>query len=157
MSRSCSCCCRRVSSLFSSRSAVTHWGAAGNINQCAEQSAPSLIQSPLHQNAAIRTTEACESVCSRQCYGRVICCVCAGPPATDPKQTLLARRRGKKEQIEHYGDECCVKLELPLSRGAQVRPKIRREVRDISVAAVEAEIETKKWRETEENSVFHSR
>lgn len=62
MSWSCSYSCCRVSSVFSSGSAVTHWSAGGNINQCGEQSAPSLIQSPLQQNAAIRTTEACKCV-----------------------------------------------------------------------------------------------
>lgn len=73
MSWSCSYSCCRVSSVFSSGSAVTHWNAGGNINQWGEQSAPSLIQSPLQQNAAIRTTEACKCVFVCLCACVLLC------------------------------------------------------------------------------------
>lgn len=103
MSWSCSYSCCRVSSVFSSGRAATHWSAGGNINQCGEQSAHSLIQSPLQQNAAIRTTEACKCVFVCCCV-RLIC-LHAGPYASHSAAATPTTRnkplyRGKTEWIE---------------------------------------------------------
>lgn len=127
---------RGISLAFSSRtlSAVTHRSAAGSINQCAEQSAPSLIQSPLQQNAAIRTTEECV-------FTPLLClcdlCVCASPSASRRRPETNPFRETKWEEEadrEHCGEECCVKLLLPLSCSAQERQKFRRGARKMTVS-----------------------
>lgn len=65
----------------------THRSAAGGINQRAEQSAPGLIQSPLRQNAAIRTTGA-----------RVF------TPPLRPRDLLAPETLGEAD-VERYGGE----------------------------------------------------
>lgn len=75
----------------------------------------------------------------------------------NPKQTPLQRE--DVVDRDHYGDECCLKLELPLSCSPQARQKIRCEAREITVqlllsfSAEEAEIETKKCCEAKKFSL----
>lgn len=104
---------------FSSRtlSATAHWSTAGSINQCAEQSAPSLIQSPFQQNAAIRTTQEC--VFAPLFMSVWFVCVPVPLAATaDPKQKknpplhpdVRETEWAEEADRKHYGEECCVKL-----------------------------------------------
>lgn len=103
-------------------SATTHWSAAGSINQCAEQSAAGLIQSPLQQKECVftpllRLRDLCESF----------------PPP--PKQS------GKRQQIKSIMERGAL-CKISVATFPEVGEMTVRSVLSFSVEGVE--VETKK-------------
>lgn len=136
---------------------MTHWSAAGSINQCAEQSAPGLIQSPLQQNAAISTTDECVFTPPLCLYDL---CVCASSPGSrrrpETNPPFGETEWEEEADREHYGEERCVKSVLPPLSEAEVQTRTMTAWRELSSSVEGVEEETKKWHPAEKtlHSVF---